>query len=90
LPRWPAQLACLKGPRLKAIPPGPVKIVVPFPGGGPLDFVTRLVADRLSESLKQPFVVDNRPGAGGNIGTGAVAKAAANGQTLLMVLDTPR
>jgi tripartite-type tricarboxylate transporter receptor subunit TctC len=78
-----------EGAGAQSYPSGPVKIVVPFPGGGPLDFVTRLVADRLAASLKQPFIVDNRPGAGGNIGTEAVAKAAANGQTLLMVLDTP-
>jgi len=70
-------------------PTGPVKIVVPFPGGGPLDFVSRLLADRLAITLKQPFVVENRPGAAGNIGTEAVARAAPNGQTLLVVLDTP-
>jgi tripartite-type tricarboxylate transporter receptor subunit TctC len=78
-----------EGATAQTYPAGPVKIVVPFPGGGPLDFVTRLVADRLAATLKQPFIVDNRPGAGGNIGTEAVAKATANGQTLLMVLDTP-
>jgi tripartite-type tricarboxylate transporter receptor subunit TctC len=73
----------------QSYPAGPVKIVVPFPGGGPLDFVSRLLAERLAASLKQPFVVDNRPGAAGNIGTEAVAKAAPDGQTLLVVLDTP-
>jgi len=66
-----------------------VKIIVPFPGGGPLDFVTRLLADKLSGSLKQPFIVDNRGGAAGNIGTEAVAKSAPDGYTLLSVLDTP-
>ena len=78
-----------KSAEAQSYPFGPVKIVVPFPAGGPLDFVSRLLADGLSASLKQPFVVDNRPGAGGNIGTEAVAKAAPNGQTLLVVLDTP-
>jgi tripartite-type tricarboxylate transporter receptor subunit TctC len=73
----------------QSYPTGPVKIMVPLPSGGPLDFVSRLLADRLAASLKQPFVVENRPGAGGNIGTEAVAKAAPNGQTLLVVIDTP-
>jgi tripartite-type tricarboxylate transporter receptor subunit TctC len=70
-------------------PAGPVRMVVPFPSGGPLDFVSRLLAERLSIDFKQPFVVDNRSGAAGNIGTEAVAKAAPNGQTLLVVIDTP-
>jgi tripartite-type tricarboxylate transporter receptor subunit TctC len=66
-----------------------VRIVLPFPGGGPLDFVARLLTDKLSASLKQPFIVDNRPGAAGNIGTEAVARAAPDGYVLLLVLDTP-
>jgi tripartite-type tricarboxylate transporter receptor subunit TctC len=70
-------------------PSRPVKIVVPFPAGGPLDLTTRLLADRLSASMKQPFVVENRPGAAGNIGTASVAKASGDGYTLLLVLDTP-
>ena len=73
----------------QAYPAGPVRMIVPFPSGGPLDFVSRLLAERLTVGLKQPFVVDNRPGAAGNIGTEAVAKAAPNGQTLLVVIDTP-
>jgi tripartite-type tricarboxylate transporter receptor subunit TctC len=77
------------GAGAQSYPAGPVRIVVPFPSGGPLDIVTRLLADRLAASFKQPFIVDNRPGAGGNIGTEAVAKAVPNGQTLLMVLETP-
>jgi tripartite-type tricarboxylate transporter receptor subunit TctC len=70
-------------------PTGVVKLIVPFPGGGPLDFVARLLAEKLSGSLKQPFIIDNRPGAAGNIGTDAAAKAAPDGHTLLFVLDTP-
>lgn len=70
-------------------PSRPVKIVVPFPGGGPLDFTTRLVAEKLSASMKQPFIVENRGGGAGNIGTDAVAKASGDGYTLLLVLDTP-
>src|SRR5258707_8218888 len=66
-----------------------VKLVVPFPAGGPLDFTARLLADKLSASMKQPFVVENRPGAAGNLGADAVAKAAPDGYTLLLVLDTP-
>jgi tripartite-type tricarboxylate transporter receptor subunit TctC len=70
-------------------PSRPVKIVVPFPPGGPLDFTARILAEKLGASMKQPFVVENRPGASGNIGTDAVAKAEPDGYTLLFVLDNP-
>jgi tripartite-type tricarboxylate transporter receptor subunit TctC len=70
-------------------PSRPVKIVVPFPAGGPLDSTARMLADKLTASMKQPFVVENRPGASGNIGTDVVAKAEPDGYTLLLVLDTP-
>ena len=63
-------------------PDGPVRIIVPFPAGGPADIVGRILARGLSEALGQPFVVDNRAGAGGVIGVDAVAKARADGQTL--------
>src|ERR1700736_5357278 len=61
-----------------------VEIVVPFAAGGGTDLIARVLTDRLSESLKQRFVVINRPGASTNIGTAAVANAAADGYTLLL------
>jgi tripartite-type tricarboxylate transporter receptor subunit TctC len=73
----------------QSYPSHAVTIVVPFPAGGPLDSTARLLADKLSASLKQPFIIENRAGAAGNIGTAAVAKAAPDGHTLLVVLDTP-
>ncbi|GAA4330724.1 tripartite tricarboxylate transporter substrate binding protein [Variovorax defluvii] len=64
-------------------PPGPVRVVVPFPPGGPTDVVGRVIAQRLSEAFKRPFVVENKAGASGLIGADAVAKAAPDGLTLL-------
>ncbi len=65
-------------------PVKPVKIIMPFPPGGTNDLIARAVGDRLAVVLKQPVVVDNRGGAGGLIGTDAVAKAAPDGYTLLV------
>lgn len=68
-PRWPTK---------------PVKWVVPFPPGGAMDVIARTLGDRLAQDLGQAFVIENRPGAGGNIGTDYVAKQAADGYTLLI------
>ena len=65
-------------------PSRPVRVVAAYPAGGSIDIVARLVSQRLGESLGQPFIVENKAGAAGNIGTDFVAKAAPDGYTLLM------
>src|ERR1700684_465285 len=64
-------------------PQKPVRVVVPFPGGGSADALCRIVAEKLSEAWKQPVIVDNRPSAGGNGGAGIVFHAPGDGYTLL-------
>ena len=66
-------------------PSRPVKIVVPFAAGGPADIYARYIGQRLQDAVGQPFVVDNRPGAGSVVGTDAAAKSAADGYTLLLM-----
>lgn len=68
-----------------AYPEGPVKIVVPYPAGGSADFVGRIVAQKLTEKTRARFFVENQPGAGGAIGTAAVAHAPADGRTILLM-----
>jgi tripartite-type tricarboxylate transporter receptor subunit TctC len=82
-----ALLAALGGaPALgQDYPAKPVKVIVPFAAGGPADVYARFVGQRLSETLGQPFVIDDRPGAGSVIGTDAAAKSAPDGYTLLMM-----
>ena len=68
----------------QAWPARPVRLVVPFPPGGLIDNMARLVGNRLVQELGQPVVIDNKPGAGGNVGAAEVARAPADGYTLLM------
>jgi tripartite-type tricarboxylate transporter receptor subunit TctC len=74
--------------KAQAYPTRPVRIIVPFAPAGSTDIVARLLGQWLSERLGQPFVIENRPGASGNIGTEAAVRAPADGHTLLMVNDT--
>lgn len=69
-------------------PSKPVRFIVPFPPGGSVDPLARLLGAKLAEPLKTQFVVENRPGAGGSIGTAAAAKAPADGYTFVVVFDS--
>jgi len=69
-------------------PSHPIKMIVPFGAGGPTDIFTRLLAEELRKALKEPFVMENRPGAGTIIGTEAAAKSPPDGYTLLMISAT--
>jgi tripartite-type tricarboxylate transporter receptor subunit TctC len=83
-----AATALAAPPASAAWPDNPVKIVVPFGPGGPADVYARILAQGLTEALGQQFIVDDRPGAGGIIGTEIVAKSPADGYTLLMMSNT--
>lgn len=69
-------------------PSGPIKIVVPFPAGGSVDMLPRLLQAGLQERLKVPVIIENKPGAAGMIGAAAVAKAEPDGNTFLVIADT--
>jgi hypothetical protein len=68
----------------QAYPSRPVRIIVGFPAGGGVDIIARVIGQWLSERLGQPFIIENRPGGGNNIGTEAVVRAPADGYTLLL------
>src|SRR5215470_4099 len=65
-------------------PTKPIRLIAPFPAGGLVDVLARAVGEELAKTLGQPVVIENRPGAGGNIGADVVAKAEPDGHTLLM------
>ena len=86
---------CAAATSLLALPAGaqswpdrPIRVVVPLPPGGPSDIVLRTIAPRMQQTLKQPLVIDNKPGANGNIGAAEVARAPADGYTWLWTTDT--
>lgn len=72
-----------------AYPTKPVRIVVPLSAGGPTDLLARIIGQQLGEKLRQPVIIENRPGAGGNIGADIVAKSPADGYTLFMGTSGP-
>jgi putative tricarboxylic transport membrane protein len=69
-------------------PTRPIRVVVPYPAGGLVDLITRVVTERMTTSLGQPFVIESRPGANGTIATASVAHAEPDGYTLLMITDS--
>ena len=79
-----AALAAFGAQAQGAFPNKPIKMVIPFPAGGPTDVVGRLAATKMTEILGQQVVVENRAGAGGNLGADAVAKSPGDGYTILL------
>lgn len=77
-----ALLATPSAESAENFPSRPIKLIVPFPAGGPADTIARLIAEKMASSLGQPVVIDNRGGAGGAVGTAAVAKAVPDGYTI--------
>ena len=89
-----ALLAIAAGPALclsaaaQSWPTKPIKVIAPYPPGGPSDLVMRTASEKIQAILKQPIVIENQPGAGGNIGAAAVARSAPDGYTFLIATDT--
>jgi tripartite-type tricarboxylate transporter receptor subunit TctC len=81
-------LHALQPAQAQTWPDKPLRVLLPFPPGGPSDIVMRLAAEKMQTALKQPIVIENKPGAGGNIGAGEVARAAPDGHTWLWGTDT--
>lgn len=81
-----AALAVAPAALAQAYPTKPVRLVVPYPAGGPVDAIGRRLAEQLQQQTGQPFIVDNRGGASGSLGADAVAKAAPDGYTLLLTI----
>ncbi len=85
-----AAALCAGNAFAQSYPSRPVKLVVPFPAGSATDQVARLTGAQLQEALKQPFVVENKPGAQGSIAAAEVARAAPDGYTILVTTNTPQ
>ena len=84
-----AALACTSQARAQAWPTRALRLIVPFPPGSSPDLVARLIAEPLTTALGQPVVVDNKPGAGGKLGTAFAAHAQGDGQTWLLTTQGP-
>jgi tripartite-type tricarboxylate transporter receptor subunit TctC len=84
-----AVLSCFTSARAQDYPTRPIRFVVPYTPGGTVDVIARALSQTMGDAFGQQIIVDNRPGAGGNIGTEAVAKAAPDGYTVLFSTSTP-
>src|SRR5437868_11899031 len=79
-----AMLSVASGADAQTYPSRPVTLIAPFPAGGPLDVIARIIAEPMRETLGQPVVIENLPGAGGNLGTNKLARAEPDGTTIGM------
>ena len=81
---WLSSLSILTPAAAADYPTRPIRVVVPYAGAGTMDIAARIVFERVSRTIGQPVLIDNRPGAGGTIGTEQVAKSAPDGYTLVL------